>query len=112
MIWALLTIMLQTTWFSIKQFDSHILVGTFSLSPNSHLWLCPDNSGIAIYNGYDGNTIFLRSKIENTDSLDPTSLRVEFSSSRLSDLLGLSELECTTILNQLVDWGILVGSSD
>ena len=87
-------------------------MSTLKLSKNSHVWLCPDSSGIAIYNGYDGNTVFLRSQLENTTGKTSSPLQQEFSSSRLSDLLGLSELESENMLNQLINWGILVGSDD
>ena len=91
------------------------------LSANSQLWQCHDNSGIAIYNGYDGNTIFLRSNLDATDpgadqpqtrSQILPSLIDEFTSAKIVSILAVNELESDKILNQLINWGILIGSED
>ncbi len=83
------------------------------------MWLCPDNSGIAIYNGYDGNTLFLRNSSENSQVLpqnaahqDSTRLQGEISSSKIGSLLGLNKLECEKMITQLINWRVLIGSDD
>lgn len=86
-----------------------------TLSANTLLWQCPDDSGVAIYNGNDGSTIFLRSHLdtnEQSTSTRSSSFVRELTSANIGSFLAVNKLESDKILDQLINWGILIGSDE
>jgi len=60
-----------------------------------------DNSGMAIYNAYDGNTVFLNASPHNNSQHMLPELPAVFSAAQLAAALGIAQDEVEPVLQYL-----------
>ena len=69
-----------------------------------------DGSGVAIYNSFDGNTLFLQSHMQNADYARLLSAK-GFLLTEFAEQMGIGEAECQAEVKRLLKAKVLIKSA-